>query len=215
MFKDPKKYQISIVVLGSFNPTIIQPLWLANKKLIREEENEKAKIAVIHNDLTQFSLGWANFSVTPDRFEVNCSAISYFEPTKDLVLSIFDVLRETPVKSFGINHLLHYDLDNLKSYTDFGSNLALFTNWNKVFNEPRLMEIQIQDGKREDKRRGYYNVTISPSEEFNKGQQNRFFILVNINDHYDDINDCSSLRTLLDAQWESSQLKAQQIINIL
>jgi len=41
-------HAISIVFLGDFNPKIIQPFWLVNKKLIREQEGTEAKIEVIH-----------------------------------------------------------------------------------------------------------------------------------------------------------------------
>jgi hypothetical protein len=45
----------SVVMVGSFNPTIFQPLWLGAQKLIRAEEAETAKITTIQAELTDFS----------------------------------------------------------------------------------------------------------------------------------------------------------------
>ncbi len=60
MFSDNlEAYTLSIVFVGDFNPAIIQPYWLANKKLIREQEAENAKVGILHNEITKFNIDWA------------------------------------------------------------------------------------------------------------------------------------------------------------
>ena len=189
MLKNLAKYQIAIVVLGSFNPTIVQPLWLSAKKLIRDDEGGNAKISVIHGEVSQFALEWVDFSITHDRFEVSCSAASFFEPLKDLVLGIFTILKETPVTAFGINHIVHFDLGNLKNYTDFGTKLVPLSVWDSVFEEPRLANIEIQDRKSKQKYSGSNSIKIAPSAELNTGPQ-KYHIMIQTNDHYEEIKDC-------------------------
>lgn len=41
---------LSVVFIGDFNPVIIQPFWLSQKTLIRDDEAENAKVEVIHNE---------------------------------------------------------------------------------------------------------------------------------------------------------------------
>src|SRR5438067_10758454 len=42
--KSPETENASIVMVGSFNPAIFQPLWLGTQDLIRRKEAEDAKI---------------------------------------------------------------------------------------------------------------------------------------------------------------------------
>jgi hypothetical protein len=52
-----KIYLLSIVFIGDFNPSIIQPFLLRAKNLIikeEEEEAENAVINVIHHELVRF-----------------------------------------------------------------------------------------------------------------------------------------------------------------
>jgi hypothetical protein len=62
----------SIVVLGSFNPRIFQPLWLSANNLIRPEEADAAKIEIIHREISIFSTEWFNLQVTDGSFSVEC-----------------------------------------------------------------------------------------------------------------------------------------------
>jgi len=95
----------SVVFVGEFNPVIIQPFWLANKKLIRDQEAQDAKVEIIHNEIVKFEIDWARFEITKDRFEIRTSQEPYFEPMRDLVISIFEILKETPISALVSNNL--------------------------------------------------------------------------------------------------------------
>ena len=73
----PKIEALSVVLLGSFNPQIFQPAWLAAEGLIRKEEGQDAKIQVIHPEISAFSLGWAAIDVTHERYAVETSRACY------------------------------------------------------------------------------------------------------------------------------------------
>jgi hypothetical protein len=38
----------SVVLVGSFNPSIFQPKWLSSRDIIQAAEGEEAKIQIIH-----------------------------------------------------------------------------------------------------------------------------------------------------------------------
>lgn len=178
MLKDKLQiYTLSVVFIGEFNPVIIQPFWLANKKLIREQEAEDVKVELIHNELVKFSLDWAYFEITKNRFEIRTSKEPYFEVVKDLATSIFKILKETPVKVLGINHIKHYTLND-EQLLNFGNKLSPLDNWTEFLSDPKMLQLEIIEQKRKDGLNGHIIVKIQPSNQVSKG------VLININDHY-------------------------------
>lgn len=171
---------LSIVIIGEFNPPIIQPFWLANKKLIREHEAENAVVDIIHQDLVRFQIDWAFIQVTRNQIELRTSKEPYFEPLRDLVVGIFEMLRETPITALGINNILHYGITSDQRYYEIGNKLAPLSNWSGFLNEPRMKKLEILEQNRSDKLPGSYMVSVQPSTEkltTNKG------IMVILNDH--------------------------------
>ena len=53
---EPESDEAGIVIVGSFNPRIFQPFWLAKQNLISDEAAENAKITIIHPDITAFEI---------------------------------------------------------------------------------------------------------------------------------------------------------------
>jgi len=164
MANDLQIYTLAIVLIGDFNPVIISPFWLSGKGLIREEEARKAKIELIHNDVTRYELSWAKIEVTQKRFEIRTSQEPYFEPIKDLAISIFDILRETPITIMGINHLQYFAVSNGDTYYNFGNKFAPLNNWKDILNDPKMQSLEIVEEKRKDGLNGKFRIRITPSE---------------------------------------------------
>src|SRR3954467_6321102 len=101
----PELREASIVALGKFNPAIFQPHWYAVSKLIRPEEAEKAKIEVIHNELTVFSTEWFKVEITQERFAISTPDPTKNLPLRDLAMGTFKILEHTPINAFGFNSL--------------------------------------------------------------------------------------------------------------
>ena len=120
----PSKDQISIVLLGAFNPAIFHPTWLAWKKLIPDEFVSGASIQVIHPEISQFSVADMLFQVHGNRFLVQCDTI-YDPVIRDAVLSIFqDHLPETPIWTMGINRKIEFSCGSEERRDRFGLMLA-------------------------------------------------------------------------------------------
>lgn len=163
-----------IVFIGDFNPVIIQPFWLVSKKLIKEEEANSATVEVIHNELVKYQIDWFMVQITKDRFEIRTNQEPYFEPLRDLAIGIFEVLRETPIRAIGLNHIRHY-ISEQKEYKGLGNALAPFENW-KVFNQPELLSLEILD---KDDRGNYIRARVLPSDTIRQS----FAFMINFNDH--------------------------------
>jgi len=215
MLKDYLQVRIvSIVFIGDFNPIIVQPFWLASKKLIKEKEAVDINVELIHNELNRFDLGWANIEITKKRFEIRTSKEPYFETVKDLVLSIFSILSETPIEGLGINHIFHFALPNKVRYYEFGNKLAPLNKWEGVLHDPRVLQFEITEQVRRDKLPGYLRVKINPSD-----QNLQFGVSININDHYS-LNQGENGRkgelvTRLRDNWTHSFNRADEIVDKL
>lgn len=172
---------ISLVFVGDFNPIIFQPFWLESKGLIRESEAENAKVEVIHNEIVKYELDdWAKIEITKNRCEFKSSKEPYFEPLKDLATSVFKILRETPVRALGINHIFDCKMPNEEKYIELGNMLTPLDIWAKDFDNPRLMNLEILEMKRRDGESGNRRVRINPSD-----QKIQYGVVVNVNNHFD------------------------------
>ena len=206
---------LAIVVVGNFNPAIIQPYWLAKKNLIKEPEAENAKIEFVHPQLTKFDITWASFEVSSDRFVIRSSNETMFQTVFDLFDGIFTCLSETPIKAIGLNHIIHYIIPNDDKYIEFGNRLAPFNNWDKVMDSPRLLHLEMIEQKRRDKYKGHYIVKIQPSDLI-KGKNS---IMISFNDHLAlEENNEGSYNTLLKnvkEVWPASFKRVDEVIDNL
>lgn len=209
-----QKESISIVFLGEFNPVILQPFWLHSKDLIREEEANNAKIGIIHPEIMKYELDWVSIEISKQRCEFKTNKAPYFDPMKDLAASVFKILRETPIKSLGINHIYNFTLPNQETYYEFGNILSPLNIWSDSMNDPRLLQLEILEENRKDGLEGQYRVRVSPTDEnISNG------VSVNLNDHYDIKNDQKGINMemveCLEQNWAKSINRAKDVVEQL
>ena len=109
--KNLRIQEATIVFVGSINPAIIQPYWLAQKGLILESEAESAEIEIIHRELVIFRIDWATIEITPQKFQIKTKNEMFFHVMKELANNIFRKLKDTPLNRLGINLVSHYEMD--------------------------------------------------------------------------------------------------------
>lgn len=196
----------SLVLIGNFNPLIFQPSWLSLKNLIQEEEAESANIEVIHPEITKFDIGdWLKVEITVNRCSFSTAKEPYFDPMKDLVLSIFQILREIPMSAFGINNTFNLTLQNINNYFKFGKALTPLDIWDENVKEPRLLRLDITEDQRSDSLKR--NITIRPSNQ-------KLGVSVNINNDYE-IKNAASIVDILNKNWDKESSNSRQIVDNL
>ncbi|MCG8317861.1 MAG: hypothetical protein MI921_00030 [Cytophagales bacterium] len=214
-YEDFEIYDLSIVIIGQFNPMIIHPLWLAQKGLIREGEShpEISKVEIMHRDIVKFELvDWSEFVITKERFEIKTSNSAYFEPVKDLVISIFGILGETPLYSMGINHTLHYSFQDINRSKSFANSFVPLAKWNETISDPRLLRLEILEQKRKDGRNGSVRVRIESSSKL-INTMGVGSVAIDINDHYQASNSAGeNIVEILQSVWKDSSERAKEII---
>lgn len=195
---------LSIVLIGHFNPVIFHPFWLAKNGLIANVEAESAEVQIIHQDLAVYKISWFNFELTRERFHINTLNEAYFEPLRDLVVGIFEILAETPVTQMGINFEYHVPLPSKADLTNFLNNLSPSSFWKKVFDQPSFNTISIQQS-RTTFPFGFVDLLVAPSGRVSNG------IFFRINNHYEFpankenvSNGCRESITFLNANWKNT-----------
>lgn len=202
-------FNLAIVVLGSFDPRIFQPVWLVDRKLIRESEGDPEYLKVLHPDLTIIETPEFKLEIRPSRFELQTLKESYREPLKDLCVSIFRLLSETPINAFGVNYSRHFKFSNEKDYVNFGFHLAPINKLFDFIDDPRLLDISITDRKIEKvKNIPTKNIKIFPSDLIPK-----YGVGINVNTHYDDPQNGSVFSEFFSEKWQGITEDSEKIMN--
>jgi hypothetical protein len=200
----------SIVLRGDFNPTIFHPTWLANQGLIRPQEAEAADIKIIHQQVTQLEVEWLRMGVTTDRFSVTTNQEPYYEPLRDLVIGIFNLLVQTPLRVVGINRHFHYRLESEDAWHMVGNRLVPKQDWQETLERPGMLSLSVE-GRRPDDLEGYIRVKVEPSS------RELFGVFIEINDHYilpsapESPTSAQEAITIISEQWSQSMQRGLQI----
>ena len=167
----------SIVIVGSFNPAIFQPLWFSSNNLIRTEEASEARIQIIHANAAIFATEWFSLQVTNGSFVLETTDPSKSLPLRDLALGTFKILEHTPISAFGMNRNSHFQGFSEERWHAFGHHFSPKESWNAIMKEPGLRVLAML-GKR-DKCEGAITVSIEPSAKLKTG------IFISVNEHHD------------------------------
>ncbi|WP_420577586.1 hypothetical protein [Ekhidna sp.] len=198
---DPNLYEFSIAFLGNYSPQLIQPYWLVHKELIQEGDGEAAEIEITHPEITRFKLEWASIEVSRNKLLIRTAVESKFEVVVELMIGIHRLLRESNVHGLGINHIYHYEITDEQG-DQIRDCLTPTNNWENIFDDPKLLSLEMMEFQNNEIKNGTYRLRIAPSEIMRKG------VSVNINDHYD-IDSESKSRTsvaneILGSNWKRS-----------
>ena len=177
----PERESASIVLVGSFNPAILHPQWLAKQGLIPESEAEHAKVELVSPHLTAVHFEWFDMQVMDNRFMVTTADPSQFPSLQECVSGIFALLEFTPIEAMGLNSDRHVRVSTTH-WTRLEQRLAPHNLWAGVLPGPRdgasslqtLTVVGIRPGSKAER----LSVTIEPSHHFDGG------IFVRTNEHF-------------------------------
>lgn len=197
---------MSVVLLGSFNPAIFQPDWLARHELVAPAEAEAAEVQIISREVTQFSTELFDIQVTHEQFVAATARVPSFKMLQDLVLGIFDRLRHTPVTRMGINRDVHFRMASEDAWHDLGHRLVPPDIWQSFLKNPGMRATVIQ-GMRPDERAGNVFIRVEPSARVHPG------VYIQQNDHFelgDGADDASAALDVLRQEWTASLDRAEE-----
>lgn len=208
--------EASVVLVGSFNPSIFHPEWFINKNLVESwEYSDDEKIACL-NDLAQIEFpGDKRIEVYLNKFTSRSTSASEFLALKDLVVNTFTILAETPIVQMGMNYTCVIKIKDKETWTKFGRELAPSNHWKDAAN-------YLKDKKDEDL--GIWELTMHlPRPDDLPGyihpnlkviSSKNFSLSFSINNHIDinrDQDQC--MATLLEKNWSTSLEMANELIS--
>lgn len=207
---EPQRQRLSIVFRGNFNPAIFHPSWFASHGLIRSQEVDAAKVQIVHPDAAVFTAEWLEINAVRDRFQAATVQESYYEPLRDLVIGVLDLLSHTPLKLMGLNREFHYQLRSEDAWHSVGHRLVPKADWKDLLENPGMKSL-IVEGVRPDDLKGYIRVKVEPSTQISYG------VYVEVNDHYDlrrsekTISEASEAMQILSERWSDSMKRSAAI----
>jgi hypothetical protein len=166
----------SIVVLGSFNPSIFHPVWFSANELIRKEDETSAKIQIIHPEVSSFTTEWFHMQVTDGNFTLETNDPTTAPVLRDLARGTFKLLEHTPLSAFGFNSHRHYRMSSDEEWHAFGHHFAPKESWQPLLLKPGMLGLVMQ-GEREHCS-ATIQVRIEPSARVHPG------VFISINEHY-------------------------------
>lgn len=196
----------SVVLLGSFNPAIFQPEWLARQGLVAPDEADAAEVQIVSRGVTQFSTELFDIQVTQEQFAASTARVPSFGMLQDLVLGIFDRLRHTPVARMAINRDVHFRMPSEEAWHDLGHRLVAPDVWDSFLKSPGMRAVVVQ-GLRPDERAGNVFIRVEPSVRVQPG------VYVQQNDHFElgqSADDASLALEVLRQEWMPSLDRAEE-----
>ena len=224
----PADVGISIVMVGSMNPAIISPQWLARHKVISHDVADAADIKVIHKDVAVFTCGWCSIQVDRDRFQAQTNEAPYIRLC-DLATKLFgELLPNTPVNALGINLVVNFNAPSQRARDALGQTLVPAENWGKwgrsIADELKesqkkkqggVRSVTMQQAQLDDRDDGWISVRVEPS-----GKLGTSGVFVEVNDHYviqveQGSADALAYAQLLEQRFETSMKRSEDIVDQL
>ncbi len=205
-----KNQLLSVVLIGNFNPAIFHPSWFSANGLIGQQEADKAQTRMVHPDVAIFTINWLEVNVVRQKFQIATSQEAYFEPLRDLVLGIFELLSHTPLRQMGVNMNFHFGLESDRKLRLLCNRFAPEKNRQSVLPNTGMASLVVRS-YREDKFPGFVGVKIEPSGIVRPG------IYIEVNDHYDltNVNKVSlsspTVSDILTNSWNKSLIRSRTI----
>lgn len=195
----PEVNTLSVVFVGSFNPAIFHPEWFAKNGIISAVDLEGQDVEVVHNELSKFSIQWASFEVTHDRFIAHTSDMAQSGPLRDLLASTFNILKHTPLKQMGFNRKMLFQVPDEEVWHQVGDALAPKDIWHQFIPQRAGLLKLVIKSPRPDDYHGSINIEVSPV----RSDQIGFGVQINVNNHFD-IDDISTSEALniLSSRWD-------------
>ncbi len=205
--------QVSIVLLGSFNPMIFHPSWFAAHGLVPCDDNKVplgVQGVITHPEVMDFTTDDFHWQVVKNRLSARALSTAFYDPLKDLVLGSFKILRHTPVGKMGLNRDFHFRMPDENSWNEVGDRLAPKGPWENVLEKPGMMSVTVKS-KREGGHKGFIQVKVEPSTVVKP-----YGVYVEVNDHFEiadlsDLQGCGELMEILRESWSDSMKRAEKI----
>ncbi len=198
----------NIVLIGAFEPAVLQPDWFATQGLISHEETYVAEIQMNRQDSVAFTTDLFEVKAKRDQLLVGTTHGPSFQRLTDVVSGVLALL-QPDISKVGINRDTHFALPTVEAWREIARRLAPPDSWDLLLPNPGMRSLAIQ-GSRPDRQPGAVLVRVEPSVRVRPG------IYVQVNDHFE-VSEAPSAEGRGEAArivvetWERSMTQAETI----
>ena len=219
---NPEISGINIVLVGSFNPSILTPAWFELHGLLPPGTGETATLHVAHRQVATFEADWLLLDVNANQFIASTTQEPFIR-VRDLVVRVFaEQLSHTPINAMGINRDVHFKVRNAAERMNIGRALAPLDPWGQLGRDleldneragmTSLTMSQYPGGAATSG--GQLNITVEPSRRI---ADKSLGVYVRVNDHFG-VEDTSAGREthfmeLLANNFDASHRRSDEIID--
>lgn len=202
---------LSLIVRGSFDPSIFSPTWFSLEGLIGKNLAETASLGVIHRDITKFKCEKMDFQIARDVLSFSTDDESSFEQLRDITCGVFTILDRTPVGVMGINYTTHFTIESEEKWHEIGHYLLPKEPWKDLLTNPGMRTVIIE-GKNPCDEKGYVRIKVEPSFLA------KLAISMEVNHHFTiggdkNIDKTTQIVKTLKDNWKDVQDNAAKILN--
>ena len=220
---EPEVSDVSLVILGKFNPAIFTPDWFGWRGFLSERVARAAALKIAQPRITAFQAEWLNLEVVQERFSISTTQLPYVR-LSDLASRIFrEELFHTPLNAVGINRQVHFLVRDFRERDRIVRTLAPVEPWGEWSHDLQpdarhggmtsltMTQVNLPDRPPG----GYLGVTVQSSNRVGEGERGVF---VQVNDHYtvedpDGRTATEEIVNLLEKSFDESIRRAEKIID--
>lgn len=211
--------EASIVLVGNMNPKIFHPEWFIRKEIVEEWDYSQDEFISLP-DMSQMELpNDRKITAFLNQFSIRSSRASEYFSLKDLVMSTFTLLSETPIVQMGMNYTSVIKIADQDKWRQFGSQLAPQNYWKNAANFINSLD--------EDKQKylGLWELTMNlPRPDNLEGfirpkiavypQAGANALVFSINNHVEiESSSAATMTKILGENWDISLSLAKEIIS--
>jgi|GEM_PF-2814220 len=139
------KVELTIKIQGSFNPTIFQPFWFEKMGLLESNEMEisEPEVDIIHKEVALLSSNYFKLKVTKNEFLITTTPYEFGHLLIDVVIGIFTILNQTPIKEIDMMADGHFNLSSPNRFGEIISYNFGSDNSDGILRSPKLNSISI------------------------------------------------------------------------
>ncbi len=220
---EPEISDVSLVILGKFNPAIFTPDWFGWRGFLTERVVRSAELKIAQPRVTAFQADWLTLEVVQERFSISTTQLPYVR-LADLVCRIFrEELFHTPLNAVGINRQVHFLVRDFTERDRIGRTLAPVEPWGEWSHDLQpdarhggMTSLTMTQVKLPGRSPGdHMGVTVQPSNRVGEGERG---VYVQVNDHYmtedpDGRTATEEIVDLLEKSFDESIRRAEKIID--
>lgn len=198
------------MLIGRFNPDILQPMWFAAKGLLSEQDVD-ADSVLVSQGFTSFATDELTIVCSRDRLQFGTTPKTPTEDIlRDVITQTFELLVETPVIQLGVNHQVHIP----KSEQTWDTVVGLLGDPQRrlvLLDEQELRTVELT-AKRDDGFEGSRTIHMQPSVYHEGG------VWFQLNDHVqiaetpEQAGGAKGAIDVLSEIWDASKLLGEHIL---